>query len=169
MLTLKPLSVMALKCIVHISYLNKNKNFYYIRKNTFTIPVMSNLYVKNVWILASGLCYLRIEAIWMGASSSLILCWLPVQSFLRGEMRMLCVYYTAWSLNPSGSAPPRFLLLFFILSLQSLQVQPVWARTHIQFACVLWLQFRQLFLKTVFCVYLFICFEMLNIARERCR
>ena len=52
-------------------------------------------------------------------------------------------------------ATPRF-LLFFILSLHSLQVQLVWACTHIQCACVLCLQFRQLFLKRVSCVYLFV-------------
>ena len=71
--------------------------------------------------------------------------------FLHDWVRMPCICYAACSLNLSARATPRS-LLFCILWLQSLQVQLVWACTHIQCACVLWLQFRQTVLKTVFCV-----------------
>jgi hypothetical protein len=70
--------------------------------------------------------------------------------------------------SKSESATPRFLLVVFIVWLQSLQAQLVWACTHIQGACVLCLQLRQLFLKTVFCAYLLIYFETLSILREFC-
>lgn len=159
MLTLRLLMALN-KVFVYISHSNKNTIFIITRISTFTIHLMLNLYVKNIWILASGLCYLGVEKTWMGAFPPPALCWLYMQ--FSPWMRWLCSVCFTRSLNLLQSATPRF-LLFFILSLQSLQVQLVWAWTHIQCACVLWLQFRQLFLKcSLLC--LFICLEMLSIA-----
>lgn len=81
----------------------------------------------------------------------------------------MCSYYTACSLKLSGSAAPTFLLLLFILPLQSLQVQLVWACAHIQCACVCDFHLGSCFRRQSFVsVFLFICFEMVNIARELC-
>lgn len=141
---------------VHISYTNKNNKIFIISEKTLLLlNLVTNLFVKmfGLWGLA---CVSSDRETVNGASSSPVLCWLLGSPFGWDAMRMLCMHYPAGPLHLSGSAPPRFLLLFFILWLQSLQAQPVWARTLVQCACVLWLQFRQLFLKTEPSVYIYL-------------
>lgn len=77
-----------------------------------------------VWPLGrenTNVCFLFSNAVWLAAR---VVCPSCVD-----ETRPSCIYCTACSLNLSGSASPRFLLLFFVLPLQSLQAQLVWACT----------------------------------------
>lgn len=119
--------------------------------HAFTVLLIPNLFVESSWILAFDCVILGQSAYrWCFLFSQAVLATCAVL-FCLVEVRMPCICYAACSLNLFARATPRS-LLSCILWLQSLQVQLVWACTHIQCACVLWLQFRQPVLKTVFCV-----------------
>lgn len=99
---------MPLKCFVYISYPSKD-NMTFIR---ITIPLVPNLYVKNVGTLASVLSQGRRTMNGCFPLNALLAAYTVLPVWRR---RVCCVCYTAYSLNMEVPLPDFFCCSSFVV------------------------------------------------------